>query len=363
MRGEILKADAQGLALWAEFVARRPEAGLFCQPLWLRFLAQVYGFPVHLAVCLDGGRTGGGRILAGVPLVHTKSFLFGSRLSNNPFSLYGEFPGSAPQATALAVQAALSLARGLGVCTLSLRLNQPLPDEAAGLPGLSAHQNRIVPLLRLGATYADSCARYKKQFRTNLRKSRLLIENDPGCTWSMTTDAGGYRRFYPVLARLFRDKHAMFPAPLAHFLALPKLLGPEHARLYTLCLQGAPVAGMVILLYGERAYYSWSASLPEGDAVDAGAFLLDRVVSDLCALGVRELDLGVTSPASTALLFFKGRFGSEMTQPWHYHFSPSASPLRDMSAETSLKGPRSVLKALPLPLFDALGTLLYRHMA
>jgi len=358
MRGEILEADGQNLALWAQFVARQPEAGLFCQPLWLSFLAQVYGFPVRLAVCTQGGR-----ILAGVPLVHTKSFLFGARLSNNPFSLYGEFPGSDPAAKALAVQAALDLARGLDVRALALRLNQPLPDEAAGVPGLAAHQNRIAPLLRLGATYEDSFARYKKQFRTNLRKSQQVIENDPACAWGMTTDAAGYRAFYPALARLFRDKHAMFPAPLAHFLALPRLLGPEHARLYTLSRHGAPVAGMVILLYGERAYYSWSASLPEGDAVDAGAFLLDRVVHDLCGLGVRELDLGVTNPASTALLFFKGRFGSEMTRPWHYHFSPSGSPLRDMSAETSLKGPRAVLKALPLPVFNGLGALLYRHMA
>jgi len=61
MRGEILEADGQNLALWAQFVARQPEAGLFCQPLWLSFLAQVYGFPVRLAVCTQGGR-----ILAGV---------------------------------------------------------------------------------------------------------------------------------------------------------------------------------------------------------------------------------------------------------------------------------------------------------
>lgn len=368
MRGEILEADDKGLARWAEFLAGQAEArqteagqagaGLYCQPLWLRFLARVYGFRVRLAVCAQGGE-----ILAGTPLVETRSVLFGHRLCNNPFSLYADFPCARPEAAAPAVAAAQELTASLGARALALRLNTPLPDAAAALPGLCAHQNRVLPLLPLGPNYDEVFARYKKQFRTNLRKCRQGIEADPDCKLEVSTDEAGYRRFHPVLLRLFRDKHAMFPAPLRHFLALPRLLGPERARLYTFIRRGEPVAGMVILLYGERAYYSWSASLPQADALDAGAYLLDSVVRDLCALGLRELDLGVTSPSSTALLFFKGRFGAHMARPWHYHFSPSGSPLRDMSAETSLKGPRSVLKLAPLPLFKLAGTLLYRHLA
>lgn len=348
---------ASDLQTWDAYAATHPDCSIFSRSSWLGLLHQAVKSPLHIQTV-----TGPDSILGGVPLFETSSVLFGRRLTNNPFSLYGDvFAAGLDQASAL-LRGCRDLGRQLGINAILLRSYQQLPPEAVREAGFEAVTQRVIPVLALQDSYEQVFSRYKKQFRTNLRQIRRNVELDAAYTWGVDSDDASWRQFHDILCRLFKNKHNMLATPLHFFTQLRISLG-AGAQLHTLRRAGRMVAGMVILREGSKAYYAWSATDQAYDADGAGTFLLDKVIEALCGQGVDHFDLGVTHPASKQLLFFKTRWGSTLTSPTLYRYSSAPSPGSDVSAETSFRAARKIISFMPLSVFKTISTLAYSHLA
>lgn len=349
--------DGVDLQAWDAYATSRPDRSVFSRAAWLGLIRQATGFPLHIQVVGEPGA-----IQAGVPLFETSSILFGRRLTNNPFSLYGDLFADGPEEAFTLLRNCRVLARGLGIKSVLLRSYQQLSCEAVQKAGFEAVQQRVVPVLALEESYERVFSRYKKQFRTNLRQIWRSIELDGRYVWGVETGDEAWRQFHDVLCMLFKNKHNMLATPM-HFFAGLRAAMTAGAQLHTLRHNGRTVAGVVVLREGARAYYAWSATDLAYEAQGAGTFLVDKVIECLCGQGVDHFDLGVTHPASKQLLFFKTRWGSTLTSPTLYRYSDSPSQGADVSAETSFRAARKIISFMPLCAFKTLSRLAYPHLA
>ena len=345
------------LQTWDAYASAHPECSIFSRSSWLGLLHRAVKIPLHIQTV-----AGPDAILAGMPLFETSSVLFGRRLTNNPFSLYGDVFAAGPDQAVALLCGCRDLGRQLGIDAILLRSYQPLPTEAVREAEFEAVTQRVIPVLALQDTYEQVFSRYKKQFKTNLRQIRRNVELDGTYTWAVDSDDVSWRQFHDILCRLFKNKHNMLATPLHFFTQLRAALGTE-AQLHTLRRAGRMVAGIVILRAGSKAYYAWSATDQAFDADGAGTFLLDKVIEALCGQGVDHFDLGVTHPASRQLLFFKTRWGSTLTSPTLYRYSSAPFPGSDVSAETSFRATRKIISLMPLNVFKTISTLAYPHLA
>ena len=109
---------------WDAFVGRCPEATFFHRIGWRGILEDVFRHRTHYRLAERGGE------IAGVlPLAEVKSRLFGHALVSLPFCVYGGPAASDADAERALVDAAVDLARTLGVEHLELR------HRAAKCPG------------------------------------------------------------------------------------------------------------------------------------------------------------------------------------------------------------------------------------
>ncbi len=82
LRVEYLEPDQA--ALWDDFVEACPEATFFHRAAWKTVIEQSFGHRCYFLYASDGER-----ICGLLPLVHTKSRIFGNALISTAFCVYG----------------------------------------------------------------------------------------------------------------------------------------------------------------------------------------------------------------------------------------------------------------------------------
>ena len=103
-------------ARWDAFVEACPEATFFHRAGWHTIMQQGFKHDSHFLYAEQDGR-----IAAVLPLAHVRSRLFGSSLVSLPFCVYGGIAGGSPAVRQALDEAALALARRLGVGHLEYR--------------------------------------------------------------------------------------------------------------------------------------------------------------------------------------------------------------------------------------------------
>lgn len=296
-RIEIIEGEP-GPVEWQQLLDGSSRASIYHSPAFHRAL-RVAEIPLHLFQARRGG------VLCGLAVIIEDRLL--------PLPLLGS-KGFCP-ADLLAEDAEVertllrAIDRRLGPRMLYLELFHPEKESRFCTDGfrIDGHRNYI---LHLEQGYEALHQRYSRSMRRNLRKA-----DESGLRLRRLRNEGELERVHELLSATARRVGA--PAlPRVLLKAVARELMPlDMARIY---LAESPEGDRVInvrieLIYKGYAIDWYTGDDPERRESQAGPWLVDRILRELCAMGCHTFDFGgagregqVYGPAE-----FKRRFGGE----------------------------------------------------
>lgn len=226
----------------------------------------------------------------------------------------------------------IHIIKDLQACN-ALRTSIPVPRMAdaqlweALVPEDVIRESRKTHVLDLSGGFENV---WKRRFagavRTATRKAEHLgitVESDPtgrllpvfDALYRMSVDRWAKARRHPLaIARLLASRRE----PFRKFRIVADLLG-EAFEVHIAWLGGKPLAGTIVLTYGEIATY-WRGAMDIEHATGTGANeLLHRVaIETACRRGCLQYDM--QRSASQGLGRFKSKFGARPTDFFEYRF-------------------------------------------
>jgi FemAB-related protein (PEP-CTERM system-associated) len=327
---------------WEAFVERCPEATFFHRAGWKEVVERVFR---HRAFYLVAERDAG--IVGILPLVETKSFLFGHALVSLPFCVYGGVAATDPAAVPALHAAAQALAARLGADHLELR--NRIPRE----PGW--------PRQDLYVTFRKALV---PDVEANMlaipRKQRAMVRKGAKHGLASEIDATA-ARFFGLYADNMR-RHGTPPQPRRYFETLLEVFGRDAEVLTVLDPGGRPVSSVLSFYFRDEVLPYYAGDAAEARDLAANDFKYWELMRRACERGCRVFDYG-RSKRGTGSFDFKRNWGFE-AEPLHYEYAlrrggriPEHNPLNP-----KYRALIALWRRLPLPVANRLGPFLARSL-
>jgi len=161
-------------------------------------------------------------------------------------------------------------------------------------------------------------------------------------------------------------KHGMPAQTYRYFQNFWQLLPRDcDVRLLLARRDGRAVAASLFVGFGDCVQYVYGASEPSALPLGANYLVIWEAIRLACARGYRRFTLGKTSRENQGLLRFKRWWGADEI-PLTYYYHPAVDGTTSSAyTERSLKYHivTGLWRALPAPVTDRVGGLLYGHLA
>lgn len=336
---ELTPADT---ADWNGFVGQHPQATFFHLSGWQNAIEQGLGHRTRYLIARRSGRIEGV-----LPLAEVKSRLFGHTLVSTPGCVYGGALASCDDVRTALTGHACALAETLGVDALELRHIEAVePDWPT---------KDLYYTFRKQITDDDEA-----NMKAIPRKQRAMVRKGikVGLVSETTRDVG---RFYAIYAESVRNLGTpVFPR--RYFEMLARVFG-DACELLIVSHQGRDVAAVMSFYHRDEVlpYYGGSRSIAR--SLYGNDFMYWALMCNAARRGARLFDFG-RSKQGTGPFSFKKNWGFE-PQPLHYQYHLVRS---DRMPDVNPKNPKykyfiEAWKRLPLPLANAIGPMLARHLA
>jgi serine/alanine adding enzyme len=318
---------------WDAFVAGRPDATGYHEWAWRRVFQGAFGHEcLYLAARRDG------RIAGILPLVETRSFLFGRALTSLPFVNFGGVLADSDDTAHALVAESARLAASRRCRHVELRH----VDRRFG--DLPVKQHKVTMRLPLEA---EMWGRIDRKARNQVRKAEKS---------GLTVVRGGAEllpEFYRVFARNMRDlgtpvyPRKFFAAVLAAF--------ADRTRLIVVRLKDTAVAAGLTYRTGDTVEIPWASSIRDYNPLCPNHLLYWHAIETALAEDVRMFDFGRSTPGEGTFKF-KEQWGARPVQlHWEYWLA-SGDALPDQSPKNpKFRVAIESWKHLPLWLANTLG--------
>jgi FemAB-related protein (PEP-CTERM system-associated) len=327
---------------WDAFVGRCPEATFFHRIGWRGILEGDFRHRTHYRLAERGGE-----MVGVLPLAEVKSRLFGHALVSLPFCVYGGPAASDADAERALVDAAVELARTLGVEHLELR------NRVAKCPGWP-HQDLYVTFRRPLAPDAEA------NLQAVPRKQRAMIRKGIRNGLRADTDSS-VDRFFALYAENVH-RHGTPPFAKAYFARLCKVFGTDCEVLIVTTADGRPVSGVLSFYFRDEVLPYYAGDTIDARELAANDFKYWELMRRACERGVRVFDYG-RSKRGTGSFDFKKNWGFE-PGPLSYEFNllrratiPQNNPLN-----SRYKAMIGLWRRLPIGVANALGPHIVRNL-
>lgn len=330
---------------WDDYVLDHPQGTVFHLSHWQDMVQSTYGYqPRHL---IYRNQTGG---LGGLlPLSLVRSRIFGRMLISTPLAAYGGILADSPPAQNTLLFKAQEIAREEGVQFLELR-NAHAPLEHASL------LNKDLYVTFRQELFEDPEQNFLKIPRKTRAECREGIRNG----LEFKADEIGVDGFYGIYSRNVRDLGTpVFPKRL--FSNGLRLFG-DKCRIFSVHHEGKPVASVWTLFFRDEIIPYYGASLREFNGLGVNNFMYWMLIQYGCENGYKVFDFGRSKKGSGSFNF-KKRWGQTMTALSYQYYLVRRNSLPD----TSPLNPRfslsiEIWKRLPLPLANAIGPIITKHL-
>lgn len=317
---------------WDSFVMNATDGTVCHLFAWKAVIEQAYGHRTfYLAACDRSG-------LRGVlPLVLTRSPLFGVHLTSMPYLDYGGILSDDDEATCALLERARQIGAAEGA-TLNLRYK--------GQPGLDLPTSlkRVTMLLELGDCEADLWARLPAERRNRIRKGQKN-----GLEVSFHGEEG-VEDFFDVFARNMRDLGSPVHG-LAFFQTILRTL-KERAVVLLVRDGHRTIGAAVCLLSGETISIPWVSSLRPYFRRCPNQVLYWEAMRYGIAHGCRILDFG-RSARGDGTFEAKRQWGANPVQ-LHWVYESGVAETEDHASQQHATAIR-LWQRLPVPLTKAVG--------
>ena len=327
---------------------------------WSAILQDVYGFEsaYHIAIGEDG------KALGVLPGFYINSFLFGKKITTQPFNFYGGPIFQNEETGRALLNFAFQEIEDKGNYTLELKSSFEFSEKILTGVNLGERNDFVTFLIDLEVGGSHIERGYKKRFREkirNLRKKR----SDLGLRFRSGRDEKDLKVFYNLLTKQYRNKHLMLPQPYKLFYSVMERLGRKNmADLMVIDSEGKIIGGIIILKFKNTVYYLWGASDHNRYShLSPLTLLLDEAIKSSSLDGFKYFDLGITSLSHKGLLFFKSRWGGEMKPLFYYYGSVKDKKSPELDYYESFRTMRKLFRFVPLPVIKATSPFITRHLA
>jgi FemAB-related protein (PEP-CTERM system-associated) len=278
---------------WAAFVLACPQATFFHRIEWKDLIEGIFRHRTHYLLAERGGD-----IMGVLPLAEVKSLLFGHSLVSLPFAAYGGVAANDPAAKTALHEAAVALARRLGVSHLELRnLERSEPDW---------------PMQDLYSTFRKEIL---PEVEANMlaipRKQRAMVRKGIQRNLVAEIDANVDRFFLLYADNVHR--HGTPALPKRYFEALLKTFSGDCEVLIVSSEGGEPVSGVMTFYFRDEVLAYYGADTPAARELAANDFKYWDLMRRACERGYRVFDYG-RSKRDTGPFAFKKNWGFEPKQ-------------------------------------------------
>ena len=332
---------------WNRFVRSQAGALAYHDPAWSLMLAECYGFrPFAL------GLFSGGTVLAGLPVVETRTLGRRRRWISLPFTDY---------CPPLAVTASVAREFAAGLDGFRRHAGVQRLDVHSHVSGPSTF-NHAAGFTHAVDLTAGSTSLFAALDRSQVQRGIKRSRRDGVAIRRGDQESDLTEIFYDMHVHT-RRRHGIPVQPRTFFELLWRRILEPGLGFLSLAYSGrTPVAGAVFLIGQETLTYKYSASLPEFWAQRPNHAIIWDAMEWACMRGFRTYDFGLTHFPSEGLRNFKRRWATQESVLY-----------RSVVADTDHPGhptegiPRRALAVVvrhgPLWLCRGMGNLLYKHAA
>lgn len=340
---------------WDRFVYQCEEGTIYHLSSWQDFLEEA--FPHIKGEIIAVRDEDSGDIIAGVPLCHVRSFLFGNRIVSTPFAtLGGVLLGPSSETNGICASVLDRAIKWGG--RLELRGIRKL-GMISGLPLVPA-KKYMHHYLELRGSIEDISAKFSRVIRRNLvkaEKARVKI--------------GVYEEISDEMIREFSFRHqkerkrlGLPPFPLRFFTALKKHM-PFSSIIISVAICNSKILGMLLTLeFQQWAISEYIAVSDLGRELGVSQFLYRESMARSIHVGRKYYSMGRTSTDNAGLIRFKRSWGATEESIGTLSYAP-ASPLNvNVPFLRAIEqAARFAIRSLPMPFARTLGKLIYSHWA
>lgn len=338
---------------WDAFIQNHPHRSIYSSALWKDVVFKTYGYqPFYFILENELGK-----IQAALPLFRVKSFLTGNRMVSLPFADYSDPLLLDSSELDQIFDKVRSEMRQLGATYLEIRTR-----KNAAFFGNSSFQSSVdslnhrLPLKRDPTALLNTF--HKSFIVRNIKKalkSNLRVE--------MSEKESTVKIFYNLLV-FTRRKHGLPPQPFQFYQNIWQAFrGKGLVRFFTAYLGKVPVAAILVVTFGETAYYLYGGSNPKHLQNRPNHLLLWKAIEWSAQQNYRYFDFGRTGMNNPGLLQFKRNWGTEEFPIYTFWYSHSGKPAhllnRGNKDQSKIK---KIIRRLPFPLLKIGGKMIYRHL-
>ena len=326
---------------WEEFVASCPQATFFHRVGWHRVITQGLGHRCHYLIAERNQEVEGV-----LPLAHVRSLLFGNALVSSPCCVYGGVAAVTEEARQALTSEATSLAERLHVGYLEMRNREVVQQDWS--------TKDLYVTFRRSISESD-----EDNLKAIPRKQRAMVRKgvESGLTSRVTSDVDVFYLIYSESVRNLGTP--VFPRRL--FATLLDEFGRD-VEIAVVSGAGQDIATVLSFYYRDEVLPYYGGSVASARSLRGNDFMYWDLMVRAAARGARVFDYG-RSKIGTGAFDFKRNWGF-VPQPLHYEYHLVRS---SVIPEHNPNNPNYRLlinawKRLPLPIANAFGPLLARHL-
>jgi serine/alanine adding enzyme len=340
----VLLKDSHDEVMWDQFVLGHPQASGYHTRPWRRVISTVFGHRTYYLMAKDEG----GTIQGVLPLVLTKSPMFGCFLTSMAFFNYGGVLADRADVRLAILAAAGEIAKDVGAAHIELRQTEPIETD------WPVRSRKVSMRLALPPDYEALLKAFPSKLRSQIRRAQKE---------GMEVRIGGeelLEDYYQVFARCMRDlgtpvyEKTFFQSMIETF--------SKEARLCVVSLKGRPLASG--FLYGFRSTLEipWAASDKRFSRLAPNMLLYSAVLEFACREGFKEFDFGRSS-VDSGTYRFKQQWGAHPHQLYWYYWLAGGRSLPELNPDNpKFKAAISVWQHLPLPVANLIGPHIVKYL-
>jgi FemAB-related protein (PEP-CTERM system-associated) len=330
--------------MWDHFVLGHPQASGYHTLAWRGVIRKVFGHRTYYLMARDEE----GVVQGVLPLVLTKSPMFGCFLTSMAFFNYGGVLADRTDVRHALLAAAAETARDVGAAYVELRQAESIETD------WPVRSRKVSMRLVLPTEYEALLKAYPSKLRSQIRRAQKE---------GMDVLVGGeelLNDYYRVFARCMRDLgtpvygKGFFQSIIEAF--------PKEVRLCVVSLKGVPLASG--LLYGFRSTLEipWAASDKRFSRLAPNMLLYSAVLEFACREGFKEFDFGRSS-VDSGTYRFKQQWGAHPRQLHWYYWLARGQSIPELNPDNpKFKAAISVWQHLPLPMTDLIGPHIVKYL-
>lgn len=333
---------------WDDLLLTSKDYSFFHCSSWAKVLSESYGYTPFYFTLIEGGKL---KVL--VPVMEVNSFISGKRAISLPFSDYCEPIINGDISPVDLFFEIIKFAKRRKWRYIEFRGGRSFFNHF-NLSNTSSY-NYLTHKIDLKIGLDSLFKNFKASNRRNIKKAENLgLRVHFSTSWESMED-------FCYLNSITRKRHGLPSQPKIFFKNFYEKIIIKNKGIISLAFyNGNPLASYIFCLFGKKAIYKYGASDLRYQSLRANNLLMWESIKWLFNNGFEELSLGRTEPLNHGLCQFKNGWGAvkDYISYFTYNLKKEDFIVRGNEVGNFKKW---VLKKLPLPVLNLIGSIFYRH--